>query len=646
MKKIDLTVIVPVYNCEKYINDMCAQLNSQTYKDFEVIFVDDCSTDNSYKILKEAEKKYSFIKVFRNKENSGAGYSRNYAIKETTSEYIGFVDCDDFIPDNYFEEMVKAISSKKTDMVLCDIKITYAEGFDTLPSVYNNTCHKVPVSKFDIINNNLSAAAWNKIIKRDVLVNNLFSEGIINEDIPAILGSIIDSEKIDYTNKTYYTYVQRKTSIQNGTKLKKRFDVFKAFDELIERKKDNDILKEVLDVIVYNQLILFLFYGILITDSRNISKFLKLFEDSCDKFNYRENKYYIDFMKKQTGKIKYYYIFVIKLMEWRLFGLANVFINCCKLYPKMRKKFKRSVIKENISLNDLIIMAKKNQTSEEIGKVSVVVPNYNYANFLYQRIYSILLQKVKINELIILDDCSSDNSRTVIDEAYESLKDIISIEKVYNDTNSGSVFKQWEKGFSLAKSDYVWIAEADDYSSSKFLNKVLNKMISSTDVVLGYCDTSYVDVNGVMLNKSVKKLIDIMKTGHWNKDYVNDGVDEIKNYVFLNCTIANVSSVVFKKIDYSKELKEAGSFKQCGDWYFYFSVMKRGKVSYISNAYNICRLHGSNSTTNLKKKIHYQEVIRVQNIISAEFKTRDNSKYYIDNRLKYLKDVWDLSDVD
>ena len=137
-----------------------------------------------------------------------------------------------------------------------------------------------------------------------------------------------------------------------------------------------------------------------------------------------------------------------------------------------------------------------------------------------------------------------------------------------------------------------------------------------------------------------------MKTGHWNKDYVNDGVDEIKNYVFLNCTIANVSSVVFKKIDYSKELKEAGSFKQCGDWYFYFSVMKRGKVSYISNAYNICRLHGSNSTTNLKKKIHYQEVIRVQNIISAEFKTRDNSKYYIDNRLKYLKDVWDLSDVD
>ena len=89
MKKIDLTVIVPVYNCEKYINDMCAQLNSQTYKDFEVIFVDDCSTDNSYKILKEAEKKYSFIKVFRNKENSGAGYSRKYAIKETNREYIG-----------------------------------------------------------------------------------------------------------------------------------------------------------------------------------------------------------------------------------------------------------------------------------------------------------------------------------------------------------------------------------------------------------------------------------------------------------------------------------------------------------------------------------------------------------------------------
>ena len=106
-------------------------------------------------------------------------------------------------------------------------------------------------------------------------------------------------------------------------------------------------------------------------------------------------------------------------------------------------------------------------------KVSVVVPNYNYAKFIYERIYSILNQDYKIYELIILDDCSKDNSRELIDEIVEKTKDYINIKKVYNETNSGTAFKQWEKGFKEATGDYVWIAEADDYCDNKFLKTVL-----------------------------------------------------------------------------------------------------------------------------------------------------------------------------
>src|SRR5690606_8575004 len=95
--------------------------------------------------------------------------------------------------------------------------------------------------------------------------------------------------------------------------------------------------------------------------------------------------------------------------------------------------------------------------------ISVVVPNYNYERFMLQRLYSILYQTVKINELIILDDCSKDNSRELIDELYIKLKPYIDIKIIYNETNSGSAFKQWEKGFEVAESDYIWIAEADDY---------------------------------------------------------------------------------------------------------------------------------------------------------------------------------------
>ena len=304
------------------------------------------------------------------------------------------------------------------------------------------------------------------------------------------------------------------------------------------------------------------------------------------------------------------------------------------------------MIKHDITLDDLIFMAKKNQKRKLRATISVVIPNYNYANFLYQRIYSILYQQEKISEIIILDDCSKDNSREVIDEVYQKLSPFISIQKVYNKNNSGSPFKQWEKGFSLAKSDYVWIAEADDYSSSKFLNQVIEPMIEDKEIVLSYCDTSYIHTNGITLTKTVKDLIDIMETGHWDQDYVNDGLDEIKNYEFLNCTIANVSSVIFKKDNYKSELQEAGTFKQCGDWYFYFSVMKKGKVAYCASSYNYCRLHGSNSTTNLKKKIHYEEIKRVQKIISDEFTVRKDAKKHIKSRLDYLKEVWDLTDID
>lgn len=647
MKKKTLTIISPVYNGEKYIQSICEQLDSQTYKDFEVIFVDDCSTDNSYKILKQMEKKYQFIKVFRNKKNSGAGFSRNYAIENTDSKYIGFLDSDDKIPSNYFEALMNVAIKKNADLALCDVKVVYDESFKNSTDFFNTACHKTPISKTDILNNPLAAASWNKVIKRSIIVNNLFSVGIINEDIPAIIGSIIDADEglIAYTNETYYTYIQRKSSVQNGTKLMKRFDVFEAFSQLIDRKKNSVVLKENLDILIYHQLISFLLFGILTVDnSKGCYKYLKLFEEKIKQYDYQNNKYYLDFISKQSKKVKIYYKTVLLLMKFHMFYLASLVLKLGNKYSKIKKNSRRSILKQDITIEDLIIQAKRNQDLESNFSISVVVPNYNYARFLYQRIYSILYQNVKINELIILDDCSSDNSRDVIDDIYDNLHSIISMKKVYNDTNSGSPFKQWSKGFSLAKSEYVWISEADDYSSKDFLKEVVKPMIVDKEVVLSYCDTSYIDVDGVVVNKSVKSLVDIMKTGHFNKTYVNDGIDEIKNYLFLNCTIANVSSVVFKNDDYSSELLRAGEFKQCGDWYFYFTVMKRGKVSYNAINYNKCRLHGTNSTTSLKKKIHFEEIKIMQNIITSEFTVRSNYDKYINDRLNYLKKVWDLSD--
>ena len=121
-------------------------------------------------------------------------------------------------------------------------------------------------------------------------------------------------------------------------------------------------------------------------------------------------------------------------------------------------------------MDELILLAQKNQNLDHnVPKISVVIPNYNYAKFLNQRLVSILKQRVYIHEILILDDCSTDQSQELIDQFVELLNPYINIQKIYNSKNSGSPFKQWEKGFDLASGDYVWICEADDYCNEHLL---------------------------------------------------------------------------------------------------------------------------------------------------------------------------------
>ena len=103
-------------------------------------------------------------------------------------------------------------------------------------------------------------------------------------------------------------------------------------------------------------------------------------------------------------------------------------------------------------------------------KVSVIVPNYNHAAFLHDRISSILNQSYQNFELIILDDCSTDNSLAII-EQFKEEKAVSHV--ILNTKNSGSTFKQWEKGLNLAKGEYIWIAESDDFADRQFLERAV-----------------------------------------------------------------------------------------------------------------------------------------------------------------------------
>lgn len=261
---------------------------------------------------------------------------------------------------------------------------------------------------------------------------------------------------------------------------------------------------------------------------------------------------------------------------------------------------------------------------ENPKKVSVIIPNYNYQDFIIERIDSILMQTYPIYELLILDDCSTDESVKVIEEKIKTITDI-PVQFVKNETNSGCVFKQWKKGFDLAKGDYIWIAEADDSAENNFVEELI-KAFEDEKVVLSYCESARIDENNLLIRAKSDDLYDMCRTGEWNHNYIKEGKEEIIKHLSVTNTILNVSSVIWKKEEYSDIFAKAGEFKVAGDWYIYYNILKNGKIAWNSKALNYYRKHSKSVCTTVKADIEFKEICRLQDEISSLYEIPEEIK--------------------
>lgn len=268
---------------------------------------------------------------------------------------------------------------------------------------------------------------------------------------------------------------------------------------------------------------------------------------------------------------------------------------------------------------DIYKKQKKRLKINNPKKISVIIPNYNYDEYITERIDSILMQTYPIHEIIILDDCSTDNSVQVINKKIEEIKKEypeIKVQFIVNEKNSGGcVFKQWKKGFDLASGDYIWIAEADDSAENNFVEELI-KPFEDDRMILSYCESARIDENNYLIRKKSDDLYDMCRTGEWNKSYVWEGKKEIIEHLSVTNTILNVSSVIWRKQDYSKILEEAGEFKVAGDWYVYYNILKNGKISWNCKPLNYYRKHGSSVSTDIRAEKEFNEICRIQNEIS------------------------------
>lgn len=229
----------------------------------------------------------------------------------------------------------------------------------------------------------------------------------------------------------------------------------------------------------------------------------------------------------------------------------------------------------------------------DVPLVSVILPNYNHARFLPRRIESILNQTYPNVEVLILDDCSPDSSREVI-ERYAAHDTRIQL--LFNEHNSGSTFKQWQKGLAWAKGKYVWIAESDDFAEPTFLAELVPPLEADDTVVLAHANSHVVDEHDRADGTTADWKNERYHTNHWGIDHVVDGKQEIEQYFQLGCIINNVSAVVFRRSSIEAVGGVDTSYRYTGDWLLYLQLGLRGRYAYKAACLSNYRDHPANTT--------------------------------------------------
>jgi len=235
--------------------------------------------------------------------------------------------------------------------------------------------------------------------------------------------------------------------------------------------------------------------------------------------------------------------------------------------------------------------------------ITVIIPNYNHAKYLDERIQSVLNQTYQNFEVIILDDKSTDNSLEVINK-YRDNPHVSQI--VVNEENSGSTFKQWHKGFELAKGELIWIAESDDKCEKEFLETLLHFFEQEPQCVLAYTRSIlFRDSDGELLNQHVNKDAELMP-----------GASFIAEKMACGNSIQNASSVLFKKSVALNIDNQYTEYKGAGDRLFWIEIAEQGYVGIDYHQLNYFRIHENNSTKRyFYEGINQEEDLRILNYI-------------------------------
>ena len=290
MSKIDISIIVPIYNAEKYLRKCLDSLIHQTKKELEFILVNDGSKDQSEKIIKSYQD--DRIKYFKN-TNHGIGYTRNYGIQKATGKYIMFLDSDDYLELNACEELVKKAEKEDLDVVVCDFYKEYDNGNrieEKIPSFQNTTLKETPQ-----LMNQINLSPWNKIYKSSLIKDHKiqFVEDLKYEDAPFVLECLEEAKRIGKLDRFLNHYIIHSNS-ETTVRDERCFDIIKIVDQIRKYFKEKKQMEEALNQLTVRILTNYTIQQRVQQDKKIGMKFIEEAFSYLEKEvpDYKKNKYY------------------------------------------------------------------------------------------------------------------------------------------------------------------------------------------------------------------------------------------------------------------------------------------------------------------------------------------------------------------
>ncbi|WOC52545.1 glycosyl transferase family 2 [Bergeyella porcorum] len=245
MKKV--SIIVPVYNVEHYLNKCLSSLVNQSLQEIEILVVNDGSTDNSQQIIDDFQQRFP-EKIFPFvKENGGLSDARNFALDRASGEFIGFVDSDDYVTETMFDEMYHLAKKHNAEMVVCNLQ--KVDEFGTVTQKLTqipNMPEKINLKEHFSVFSDLSYFACNKLFNRELFKEKRFKKGVHFEDIQLIPQLLLECETLAQTQSYHYQYLERSDSITK-THTERGLDILKAVEDVEEafrKSKYKDRKKE------------------------------------------------------------------------------------------------------------------------------------------------------------------------------------------------------------------------------------------------------------------------------------------------------------------------------------------------------------------------------------------------------------------